>query len=73
MSVQLVAFNPGGRGTYQNLDRDAHPTSLSLKFGQIKFFQAGKFFKFFFGSFNFCITYLNTLNEKHTVLKNIKS
>ena len=64
MSVQLVAFTPAGGGTYQNLDSDAHPTSLSLKFGQIKFFQAGKFFKFFFGSCNFCITHLNSLNEK---------
>ena len=27
-------------------------------------------FQLFFGSFNFCITHLNPLNEEHTVLKN---
>ena len=37
----------GGGGTYQNLDSDAHPIFLGLKFGQILFFWVGKFFSYF--------------------------
>ena len=36
-------------GTCQNFDRDARPTFLGLKFGQILFFWVGKFFSYFSG------------------------
>ena len=36
-------------GTCQNLDRDAHPIFLGLKFGQILFFWVGKIFSYFSG------------------------
>ena len=61
---------PGGGGTCQKFDRDARPIFLGLKFGQTLFFKVGKFFSYFSGYSNFCITHLNLLNEEHAVLKN---
>ena len=39
----------GGGGTCQNLDRDARPIFLGLKFGQILFFWVGNFISYFSG------------------------
>ena len=36
------------------------------------FFRSGKFPAIFFEFSNFCITYLNPVNEEHTVLESIK-
>ena len=45
----LRLFMPQGLCTCQNLDRDARPIFLGLKFGQILFFWVGKFFLYFSG------------------------
>ena len=45
-SILQIQITPGG-GTCQNFDRDARPTFLGLKFGQILFFWVGKFFSYF--------------------------
>ena len=48
-SILATSWSPGGGGTCQNLDRDARPIFLGLKFGQILFFWVGKFFSYFSG------------------------
>ena len=70
----ICTENPqgGGEGTCQNLDKDARPIFLGLKFGQILFFWVGKFFSYFSGFCKISAIFLGLkpLNEEHTVLKN---
>ena len=47
--IASIESAQGGGGTCQNLDRDARPIFLGLKFGQIIFFWVGKFFSYFDG------------------------
>ena len=45
---KLATYLPRG-GTCQNVDRDARPIFLGLKFGQMLFFWVGNFFSYFSG------------------------
>ena len=49
-------------GTCQNFDRDARPTFLGLKFGQILFFYIGKFFSYFSGFCKISAIFLGLTN-----------
>ena len=51
-----------GGGTCQNFDRDARPTFLGLKFGQILFFWVGKFFSYFSGFCKISAIFLGLTN-----------
>ena len=46
--IKIFDVHARGGGA-QNFDRDARPTFLGLKFGQILFFWVGKFFSYFLG------------------------
>ena len=52
----------GGGGTCQNLDRDARPIFLGLKFGQILFFWVGNFFSYFSGFRKISANFLGLTN-----------
>ena len=52
-------------GTCQNFDRDALPTFLGLKFGQILFFCVGKFFSYFSGFCKISAIFLGLTNFQH--------
>ena len=49
-------------GTCQNFDKDAHPTFLGLKFGQILFFCIDKFFSYFSGFCKISAIFLGLTN-----------
>ena len=57
----LIGLSPRG-DTCQNLDRDARPIFLGLKFGQILFFWVGKFFSYFSGFCKISAIFLGLTN-----------